>query len=203
MTTLPPPLPPEDAAVELVFPEEDDELPFDPTQPHGAARAERLLLVRPDAVLPDRCVRCNQPAAGFKRIETFYWVSPILLVLAISPVIFLIVYMIVRRKIVVGVPVCARHRKLRTRAILAASTMSALAIGGGVTAIALENGYLALPAIVLLIAGILTGILGSRTLVTTKITKEGIGSFKTCCPAFLGSFKEAGYKLDGTRIPPL
>ncbi|HEX3999211.1 MAG TPA: hypothetical protein VHX65_11725 [Pirellulales bacterium] len=86
----------------------------------GVWREANLLVVRKGSLLPDRCVKCNEPMAGRRKRQTHYWHSPWLYILIISPIIFIIVSMIVRQSVVLQTGVCRRHRAQRNRILLVA-----------------------------------------------------------------------------------
>ena len=110
--------------------------------PHGAGevwREGKLVRMDRNATLPSRCVACNAPAV--RRVErTLYWSPvawrvaawgiPVLLILASAaaaeiaiiamsafwPAVILIAIAnaIVRRKLVIEVPLCLRHARMRS-----------------------------------------------------------------------------------------
>jgi hypothetical protein len=69
--------------------------------------------MRPDALLPDVCLRCGHAALGYRLRRRLRWHSPLLYVLAIQPVIYLLVALATRKQARVGLPLCRRHRRLR------------------------------------------------------------------------------------------
>ena len=82
--------------------------------------AQKLLVTTLDAVLPERCLRCNRPTEGHRQKRVLYWHTPALFVLAISPIIYLIVALIVRKKATVIVGLCPDHRRRRRNDIFIA-----------------------------------------------------------------------------------
>ena len=92
-----------------------------------AWRDGKKLVVRKGAELPDRCIKCNAPAGGYRYSRTLEWVKPIWLVtLFLGLLLFALVYLIVRKKGKITVGLCEVHRRRRTRAI-AWGWLSALA----------------------------------------------------------------------------
>lgn len=70
------------------------------------------------AVLPPRCVRCNQPASK-RLLRRLYWHHPALyLLLLVGLCFYLIPALIVRKKAVVEIGLCDRHHKRRRLGIL-------------------------------------------------------------------------------------
>src|SRR5918992_369607 len=45
-------------------------------EPRGAWRDGDLLVLRRDGVLPDRCIKCNRPAEGYRQERKLNWVHP-------------------------------------------------------------------------------------------------------------------------------
>lgn len=88
-------------------------------EPGGAWRDGKLLVMRPEANLPDRCIRCNAPAGGFRFKRNLSWHPPgWYLLLFFNLIIYVIVALIVRKRAKVAVGLCARHRKKRANAII-------------------------------------------------------------------------------------
>ena len=94
----------------------------------GVWRRKRQLVVALDAVLPDRCVKCNCDvgASRFKRV--LYWHHPALYLMILFPglLIYAIVAIAVRRRAIVLIGLCPEHRSQRTRAILIAWLLAVL-----------------------------------------------------------------------------
>jgi hypothetical protein len=75
------------------------------------------LVTSTEAVLPDRCVKCNRPTEGHHLKRTMYWHSPWLYLLCISIWIYLIVALIVRKKAIVTFGLCPEHQAARRKGI--------------------------------------------------------------------------------------
>jgi hypothetical protein len=70
----------------------------------GIWRQGRRLVTRSETPFPDRCVKCNAPANGFRLKRVLYWSHPAyLLLLLCNLLILLIVYLIVRKKAVLHI----------------------------------------------------------------------------------------------------
>jgi hypothetical protein len=153
---------------------------------------KRALVVRRGAELPDRCLKCNAPAEGFRFTRTVSWIRPIWLILLISPIVFLIAYLLVRWSAKISVGVCPRHRKMRRRAIvlgwLAALAGIAVFILGSVAPKGAEN-FVILGGFLLVIGGLVGGSLGSRILSPTKIDKNFVW-LANVSPVYLAQFRD-------------
>ncbi len=142
-----------------------------------------------DAPFPDRCIRCNAPANGFKLKRELTWHSPGYYILLISPLIYIIVSMLVRKKAVLHIGLCEGHRASRKRAILIASITAILGVLFVVLTVVAEHGIFALIGLVLLLGALIYASLKATTISTTKIEKE-IVSFKGAGQPFLDTLPE-------------
>jgi len=77
----------------------------------GARRVGAQFVVpRAGAPLPPNCVKCGRPTQETVN-KTYWWHNPLIyLVVLISPVIYVIVALIVRKSCKLSVPVCEEHR---------------------------------------------------------------------------------------------
>lgn len=84
----------------------------------GVWRDGKLLVMHKQAVLPDRCVKCNQPAGGRRRKRSLSWHHPgyFLLVLA-SVLVYVIMALVVRQTAKIEIGMCEIHRRKRWQAI--------------------------------------------------------------------------------------
>lgn len=78
-----------------------------------------LKVPREGVVLAPRCVKCNEPGAD-ELVRRLYWHSPWLYVMVVFPgvLFYALVAMVVRKKAVVQVSLCERHKSLRRAGIL-------------------------------------------------------------------------------------
>jgi hypothetical protein len=161
---------------------------------NAAWRDRKYLKVRKDAVLPDRCLKCNEPAEGYQFKRSLTWASPYWAVLILCGVlVYIVVYVVICRRGKVTVGVCPHHRRKRQRAILAgwltamAGIVSMIAAGivpDQITPIAVIAG------IILLSVGLVGGLFGSRILVPARIDKHFIW-LSNISPAYLAAFPDA------------
>jgi hypothetical protein len=146
--------------------------------PGEAWREGNMLVVRKGAELPDRCLKCNAPAEGFRFSRLLSWHRPIWFVLfLISPAIYVLVYFLIRWRGRVTVGLCPRHREIRAWAI-GLGWLAALVGLGSIFAISVIPDALIPLAILiggtLMLAGLIGGVLGSQVLVTKRIDKHFI-----------------------------
>jgi hypothetical protein len=156
--------------------------------PDGAGdlfRDGKLLVARDGAAFPDRCVRCNQAAEGFRLRKTFYWHSPSWYALVLlNLLIYAIVAMVVRKKASFELALCPRHRSRRQWCI---------AVGCGLPIVSLmlmmatDGNAVSFWAFLLaLLAGAVVGIAGAQILKPQKIDDE-YAYLKGAHPQFLAS----------------
>jgi hypothetical protein len=151
-------------------------------------REGKVLIMVPDSTLPDRCVKCNQPADEPTKARKVYWHHPaVYLLVLINVLLYAIVGVIVRRRAVVAPGLCAEHKKRRRMAIL-------LGWVGFITGIALltwgfrdstvGGGQFLVTGILLVLLSILASIILARIVYAQKIDRSYV-RLKGCGPEFL------------------
>jgi len=156
----------------------------------GLWREGKKLVTRSETPFPDRCIKCNAPANGFKLKRVLYWQHPAYyLLLLCNLLVLLIVVLIVRKKAVLHIGLCEAHRKQRTLGIIICTTGIfggiGLIVGGAIA----ESGWLLLAGISAFFFGVIWWIVKGQTINATKIDKDtvwvsGVG------PAFLNELPE-------------
>ena len=152
-------------------------------------RQNKQLILRSETPLPDRCVKCNAPANGYKLKRQLYWHPPAYyLLILVSLLIYIIVAIIIRKKALIHIGLCEQHRAQRKWTILG----SWLAVVGGLvlifTAIA-TSGWLALAGVISLLGGAIYGAVKGPTVSAAKIDKDVVW-VKGAGPAFLEKLPE-------------
>ena len=124
------------------------------------------------AALPDRCVRCNAPAQGFKLKRTVYWHPPALyLLIVVSALIYVVVALIVRKSVKIELGLCPTHRRRRWLgvALLFAGVLVPLALG----LLHERLGAAVLPLALLAMAGgVVAGVVFSRVVHARRMDRE-------------------------------
>lgn len=141
----------------------------------GLWRQNKRVVTVNETTFPDRCVKCNEPANGFCLKRTLYWQHPAYLLLILcNLLILLIVVLIVRKKAVVHIGLCEKHRANRTYGL----TIGWLGFLGGLAAIIggaiMQSWITVVIGVVLILVGAVFGIAWGRTVYATKITKENV-----------------------------
>jgi hypothetical protein len=153
--------------------------------------------------LLDRCVKCNGNAKGYRLKRQLFWHHPALYVLVISPLIYIIVAAIVQKRSKTQVGLCPEHRGKRLKGILigwalfltgAAGLIASIANLTGPTTGAGVAGTAIIASIVVILGGIITIAVVSRTVTPTRITRRHV-FLKGIHPDYLDSlpvWSEAG-----------
>jgi hypothetical protein len=181
----------------------DDRNPYAPSQatlnqggsPTGqlntgvtAWRYQKILVMQPGSTLPDRCVKCNEPAEPPTKARKVYWHHPtIFVLLLINIIIYAIVGAIVRKRTIVAPGLCSAHKKRRRLGI----TLAWFGFGLGVALIFADlnaddrSMWFAL-GILLMLAAALVGIFMGRVVYAHKIEPTQVW-LKGCGADFLDS----------------
>jgi len=105
----------------------------------GVWQEGRILVAAQNAVLPNRCVKCNDVAAD-KLKRTFYWHPPAwYLLILINIIVYAIVAAIIRKKAILEVGLCDRHRSRRMIGLILSGLIPFIAFGGCVVSGASEG----------------------------------------------------------------
>lgn len=77
------------------------------------------VLCHKTAAWPDRCIKCNAPAEGFRLKRKLYWHAPwIYLTILVGPLIYVIIALVTRKGATIHMGLCPTHRKRRRNGIL-------------------------------------------------------------------------------------
>jgi uncharacterized membrane protein YeaQ/YmgE (transglycosylase-associated protein family) len=179
----------------------------------GIWREGKFLLMTKRALLPDRCVKCDEPADGYRLKRNLSWHPQVYyLLVLLHLIIYLIVALIVRKQAKILVPLCPRHRSGRYRDILIGWVGSLAGIALIIASIASQDSWPqemrwagGLGGSVLLLASLIYGSVRARIVVPKRIDESTV-LLKGVCRAFLARFPDAGApaKLDwdGPARPP-
>lgn len=136
-------------------------------------RSGKRVVARTGTVFPDRCVKCNESAAGFRLKRTLYWMHPAWwLLFIVSRLILIIVYFVVRKKAVVHIGLCARHRAKRKLGIIIAWSSVALGFLVMFGSLAYSPGWCIFAGFMVMLAGGITGGVMAHTVRATKVDKQ-------------------------------
>jgi len=159
----------------------------------GAWRDGAVLVLSPDASLPHRCVKCNEPAEQPTRSRKVYWHSPwIYLLILINVLIYVLVAIILRKKAVIAPGLCATHKTRRRTGMAIAWAL--LLVGVGVLFMAVRDGNpgagfggLLVILVATVVSASVTRILRAKRIDTQYVRLKGCGTaFLDSMPPFAG-----------------
>lgn len=152
----------------------------------GVWRLEKTLVFRRAAVLPDRCLKCNQPATTRLK-RTLQWHSPgWYLLLLFNLVIYLVAAMIVRKTAGVELPLCDAHNQRRKTGMIIMLVSVVIGIGGCTAGMSADQPAAAVISMLALLVGVVVGIVQANLLTPTKIDETYVHA-KGAAPEFLAS----------------
>lgn len=148
--------------------------------------------------LPPMCIRCGVASNGKPLKKTFYWHHPaIYLVLLISPIIYVIVALVVRKTMKVNVPLCLEHAKRRSIWVTLAWVLPLIGLADAIILpqFNVDGGIVALLTTALVLAGlVIWAVVGSP--IRPKFIDQSRGEFSGFCEVFLQQFSEGS-----TQVP--
>jgi len=152
-----------------------------------AWRDGKLLVVKLDGSIPKRCVRCNEPVDAPIKARKVYWHHPsIYFTIFLSPLLYVIVAVIARKKAVVAPGLCPEHSKRRQRIMMFNLLGIALGIGAIFVGASIDRPeLLSLGILAVLVALILLAIF-TRIVTPKHIDKEFV-RLKGCGVEFLNA----------------
>lgn len=156
----------------------------------GVWREDKVVVLARDHELPDRCVKCNEPADEPTKTRKVYWHHPgYYVLLLINVILYVIVALFARKTVDVNPGLCARHKQKRSNGIW-------LGWGG------LVGGFIAMswafqnhrPGLGLLLlfatlGCVIAGLIMSRIVYAKRIDDRYV-LLKGCGPAFLEGLPE-------------
>jgi hypothetical protein len=148
-------------------------------------RVGALLVARHGAVLPPRCVKCNEAADGQAKKQRFYWHHQAwFLLILVNIILYIVVVVFVRRHADVTLGLCQDHRRKRAQGIL----VTLAGIGSAVVLFAFgivaAQPIMVVASLLVLLVAIVVGIVKTRVLFPVRIDQGG-AQLKGCCEAFL------------------
>lgn len=132
-------------------------------------RSKSILVMTKEALLPNRCVKCNAPAdQQLKRKLTWHHPALYLLVIA-SVLIYIVVALVVRKTATVNVGLCEEHLNSRRRNVLITWALGLGAVLSFVAAALLNDMTFVALAFGLIFGCAIYGTVTLRVVVPSKI----------------------------------
>lgn len=148
------------------------EQPYFPPAAHNLNtiwRNKSILVMTKEALLPNRCIKCNAPAdEQLKRKLTWHHPAVYLLIFA-SLLIYIVVALVVRKTATVNVGLCEEHSSLRRRNLLITWALGIGSVLSFVTAGMLEDMTFVLIGAGLIFGCAIFGTVTLRVVVPRKI----------------------------------
>jgi hypothetical protein len=154
--------------------------PYAPPQEYLSGRPEcaeldiwrdgSVLVFHVNAVLPDRCVKCNVPANGLRLPRRLSWHHPAwYLLILLHLLIYIIVALCIRKTARVELGICKRHLARRRVSIGIAWAMLLGSIGAIWLGIAYDWPLIGMIGLFMILASLIFAIVISRIVVPKKI----------------------------------
>jgi hypothetical protein len=134
-----------------------------------------LLVLAPDAVLPDRCVKTDLPADGRTVDVALLWHQPaVYWLLVLNPIVYLVVARAVGTSVVVTVPVTQTTLGAARRARWLVAALLAAGATAWVCAALLARAELFWPGVALMALSIPVYLLGARFIRVRRLEDERV-----------------------------
>ncbi|MDY6946950.1 MAG: hypothetical protein SXG53_14635 [Pseudomonadota bacterium] len=153
-------------------------------------RADKVLIMARDADLPDRCVKCNDPADEPTRTRKVYWHHPgYYVLLLINVILYVIVALIARKTAAVNPGLCGRHKQKRVRGIWIGWGGLVGGLAAMFAAFDHQNPGLGLLFLLITFGCIITGMVMARVVYAKRIDDRYV-LLKGCGEPFLADLPE-------------
>ncbi len=169
--------------------------PLDIPQTNGIFQQGKWLIVHKQAVLPNRCVKSNEPTSDRLRRKLMWHPPLIYLLILLHVLIYVIVALIVRKTATFDVPLAKRYKTARIKWAVTAWSIFLVSLGLFILGLATvdRGGALSVISLVQFPFGILIpaliGIYGCRMVYAKKIDDQYAWIGGTC-DEFRNSFPE-------------
>ncbi len=150
-------------------------LPLPPTVglASGVWRDKSTLVMSQGVALPDRCIKCNEPAHGFRLKRKLTWHHPaIYFLIVVAVLLYLIVAMILRKTATVEIGLCEMHRAKRRKNILITWLLFLLGVAGFTMAIFAADSTYLLVGVIFLLGALIYGLMVVRVVAPSKIDEK-------------------------------
>lgn len=142
-----------------------------PPPPSGGVwRDQSTLVMTKDAALPDRCVKCNAPAHGFRLKRKLAWHHPAIYLLALMAVlIYALVAGILSKRAIIYLGLCPEHIQRRRRKIAVGWLLFVAGFVGIILAFGYNSGLLGLLGVGAFFFAVVWLIVAARVVTPKKI----------------------------------
>lgn len=152
-------------------------------------RKNSVLIMTRQALLPDRCIKCNEPAER-KLKRNLSWHHPAIYLLIFAGALFyVLVAVFMRKTATIEVGLCENHTAMRRRDIMITWALGLLSVVSFFVAVQLEDPTFAGTGVLLIISAAVYGIMRVKVVTPTKIDERFIW-LKGCRGDYLTAFPE-------------
>lgn len=139
-------------------------------------RKDKQLVTRLNATFPDRCVKCNAPANGYRLKRQLTWHPPAYyFFILLNLLVYALIAMCVQKKATLFIGLCPQHRTRRTRGMIVGWVGflgGIVVLGAGIGA---QHGALLIwTGILMMLGGLIYGVMTGARVSAAKITKENV-----------------------------
>jgi hypothetical protein len=136
----------------------------------GIWRDGKTLVMTKEAFLPDRCLRCNAPANGYRLRRRLRWHHPALYILIFGAMLFyLILALALSKRATVDFALCMDHVRRRRNLMLSGWGVFLLALTLLVVAFSYDYAIIGLSAALLLFVAIIWLVIAYRVVAVKRI----------------------------------
>ena len=139
----------------------------------GVWRQKGMLVMHKQATLPDRCIKCNRPANGQAITKRFNWHHPAwYLFIFVGLLIYVVVALVVRKRVVLSLPLCDEHLSKRRTAIWASWGILALSVAMIIFGASNNLPAIFLPGFLLIFVAAVYGSLSASVIAIQKMDDQ-------------------------------
>jgi len=149
--------------------------PYFPPPSHNLAtiwRKQKLLVMTKQAMLPNRCIKCNERADTYLK-RNLRWHHPALYLLIFGGVLFYFIFaLVIGKTATVTVGLCGDHSAARKRDIVISLAVVVLSIGSFYLAAVTDEAGFAILGALMFLSGVIYGVVMTRVVTPRKIDDQ-------------------------------
>lgn len=152
-------------------------------------RSKSVLVMTKEALLPDRCVKCNAPTTDRLKRKLSWHHPAIYLTILASILVYFVIALVLRKSATVNIGLCDDHAKARRQSLTITWILGILGVLCFPVAGVFEDVIIMLVGILLLLATAIYGTVTLRVVVPTRIDNQFVW-LKGINPNYLQEFPE-------------
>lgn len=143
--------------------------PYNLNYAQGVWRDGPLLVMTKETILPNRCIKCNAPAAKLMSRTVEWYPRYVILVFILIRIAGLILYFCTRKRVTVYIGLCEDHINKRRFGVMAGVVVMLVGFISFFGAMSNENFSVVFLGLLLILAGIIVMVSAWRTITASKI----------------------------------